>query len=163
MDVIDECKPALRVMKEIVSSLTFNREVALEYCGKAFIAATDVMEWLVQTHSLPLREAKIAVEKAVAYSELEGAETITPQALKRALREINKSVSFKDHDVVSCQIPQRVIRERAVEGAPSPQNLRSGLNRFKRSLKKQRGWLESRVTQIDQARKEIKKISKALT
>ena len=163
MDVIDECKPALKVMKEIISSLTFNRDVALEYCEKAFIAATDVMEWLVQTHSLPLREAKIAVEKAVAYSEQEGTEKINPQALKRALSEMKKSVSFNDRDVVSCQIPKRVIRERVVEGGPSPKTLGTGLNRFQRSLKKQRGWLENRINQIEQAQKEIKKISKALS
>ena len=163
MDVVDECKPALKVMKEIITSLTFNRDVALGYCDKAFIAATDVMEWLVQEHSLPLREAKVAVEKAVTYSEQEGAERIGPQALKRALGEMNKSVSFKGQDVVSCQVPERVIRKRVVEGGPSPQTLRTGLNRFKRSLKKQRGWLENRINQIEQARKEVKKIISSLS
>jgi argininosuccinate lyase len=163
MDVIDECKPALKVMKEIITSLTFNRDVALGYCEKAFIAATDVMEWLVQDHLLPLREAKIAVEKAVASSEQEGAERISPQALRRALGGMKKSVSFKDQDVVSCQMPKRVIQARVAEGGPSPQTLRTGLNRFKRALKKQRGWLENRINQIEQAQKEIKKITSSLS
>ena len=163
MDVIDECKPALKMMKEIITTLTFNREVARQYCEKGFIAATDVMEWLVQAHSLPLREAKVAVEKAVAYSEKEGAEKVTPQALRRALGGMKRAVSFKDQDVISCQVPERVIRERAVQGGPSPQTLRAGVNRFKRSLKKQRGWLENRMNQIAQAQKEVKKITGSLS
>jgi argininosuccinate lyase len=44
MDVVDECKPSLAVMRELIASLTFNREAALTYCKKAFIAATDVVE-----------------------------------------------------------------------------------------------------------------------
>ncbi len=163
MDVIDECKPSLKVMKEIITSLTFNREAALTCCERGFIAATDVMEWLVQTHSLPLREAKVAVEKAVAYSERGGSKTITPQALKRALGEMKRAVSFKDSDLSSCQKPKRVIQERVVPGGPSPQTMRTGLNRFKRALKKQRGWLEDRLNQIELAQKEVKKITKSLS
>ena len=163
MDVIDECKPALTVMKEIVTSLTFNRETALTLCERGFIAATDVLEWLVKTHSLPLREAKVAVEKAVAYSEKEGSETITPRALKRALGEMKRAVNFKDIEVISCQIPKRVIQQRVVPGGPSPQTMRAGLNRFKRALKKQRGWLEKRLNQIEHAQKEIKKITRSLS
>ena len=163
MDVIDEGKPGLKVMKEIITSLTFNREAALTCCERGFIAATDVLEWLVRTHSLPFREAKVAVEKAVAYSEKEGRETLTPQALKRALGEMKRAVSFKDSEVISCQIPKRVIQGRVVPGGPSPQTMRTGLNRFKRSLKKQRVWLESRLNQIEHAQKEVKKITKSLT
>jgi argininosuccinate lyase len=163
VDVIDECKPALKVMKDIITSLTFNREAALKCCEKGFIAATDVLEWLVKTHVLPLREAKVAVEKAVAYSEEEGSETITPRALKRSLREIQRTVSFKDRDVISCQKPKRVIQERVAAGGPSPQAMRAGLNRFKRALKKQREWLEKRFNQIEQAQKEVRKITRSLS
>jgi argininosuccinate lyase len=163
MDVIDECKPALKVMKGIITSLTCNREAALRSCEKGFIAATDVMEWLVQAHSLPLREAKMVVEKAVAYSEKDGSETITPQALKRALGEMKRALNFKDSDVISCQIPKRVIQGRVVPGGPSPQTVRTGVSSFKRALKKQRGWLENRLDQIEHAQKEVKKITKSLS
>jgi len=56
MDVIDECKPSLNVMKEIIISLKFDKKNAYRWCEKAFISATDVVEWLVQKHHLPFRD-----------------------------------------------------------------------------------------------------------
>lgn len=162
MDVVDECKPSLAVMKEIIKSLRFNKKVALECCNRGFITATDVVEWLVQKHHLPFREAKVVVEKAVAYSERKGNEKITSSALKQALKEMKIKVKIKEKDVEQCQIPERVIKERKTKGGPSPEALRGDIKQFQKVLQLHKEWLKEKMAQVSGAQAEVKKIVKSL-
>jgi argininosuccinate lyase len=166
MDVIDECKPALAVMEGIIASLSFNKEVAVRCCERAFITATDVVEWLVQKHSLPFREAKVVVEKAVVYSEQEGRERITFKALKRALREMKITVNCKEKDLMSCQMPERVLQARKARGGPAPEAapeaVRTEMKQFQQTIKQHTAWLKKKIDHAEQARREITKISTSL-
>jgi len=158
MDVIDECKPSVTVMKEIIKSLKFDKKAALECCEKAFITATDVVEWLVQEHSLPFREAKVVIEKAVRYSEKEGSEKITFRALKRVLKEMKIKIKIKERDVEVCQVPERILKGRKTRGGPSPDGLKSEIKQFQKVLKQHSNWLKGKLAQIEQAQAEVKKI-----
>jgi argininosuccinate lyase len=162
MDVVDECKPAPVVMEEIIASLSFNKEVALRCCERAFITATDVVEWLVQKHSLPFREAKVVVEKAVVYSEKEGSEKITFKALKCALSEMKISVSCKEKDLMSSQIPERAIQARKARGGPSPEAVRTEMKQFQLTIKQHTAWLKKKIDHAEQARREIARIITSL-
>ena len=159
MDVIDECKPSLNVMKEIIISLKFDKKAAYRWCEKAFISATDVAEWLVQKHHLPFREAKVTVEKAVKYSEREGTEKITFKALKQALSEMKIKVKIKEKEVLECQIPERVLKERKAKGGPSPEAVRGEIKQFKKVLQQYKEWLKEKVAQVEKAKAEVKKIA----
>jgi argininosuccinate lyase len=162
MDVIDECKPSLTVMKEIVKSLRFDKKTALRWCERAFITATDVVEWLVQKHSIPFREAKVVVEKAVKYSEREVNEKITFKALKQALKEMKIKVKIKERDVEECQVPERVLKERKTKGGPSPEVLKGEVAGFQKALKLHKEWLKLKVSQVERAQAEVRKIVKSL-
>jgi len=162
MDVIDECKPSLTVMEEIIKSLRFDKKAALEWCERAFITATDVVEWLVQKHHLPFRMAKVVVERAVKYSEKEGSEKITFKALKHALKEMKVKIKIKERDVEECQVPERILRGRKVKGGPSPDELKSEIKQFQKALKLHREWLKRKVDQVEHAQAEVKKIVKSL-
>jgi argininosuccinate lyase len=159
MDVIDECKPSLNVMKEIIISLKFDKKAAYRWCEKAFISATDVVEWLVQKHHLPFREAKVTVEKAVKYSEREGAEKITFKALKQALSEMKIKVKIKEKEVLECQVPERVLKERKAKGGPSPEAVRDEIKQFQKVLQQHKEWLKEKVAQVKKAQAEVKKIA----
>ena len=77
MDTLDECSAAPMIMAAILDTLSIDGERAKELCQRGFITATDLMEALVSEFAIPLREGKVLVEKAVKYSESEGAETVS--------------------------------------------------------------------------------------
>ena len=159
MDVIDECKPSLAIMKEIITSLKFDKKTAYRWCEMAFISATDVVEWLVQKHHLPFREAKVTVEKAVRYSEREGSEKITFKALKHALSEMKIKVKIKEKEVLECQIPERVLEGRKTKGGPSPETVKGEIKQFQKVLQQHKEWLKEKVAQVKKAQAEVKKIA----
>lgn len=65
MDVVDECLPAPFVMKGVLETLLVNKEVMAHWCTKGMIGATTVMEELIQKTHIPMRKAKVMVEKLV--------------------------------------------------------------------------------------------------
>jgi argininosuccinate lyase len=120
------------------------------------------VEWLVQKHSLPFREAKVVVEKAVVYSEKEGSEKITFKALKCALSEMKISVSCKEKDLMSSQIPERAIQARKARGGPSPEAVRTEMKQFQLTIKQHTAWLKKKIDHAEQARREIARIITSL-
>ena len=77
MDLIYECAEAPTIMASVLNTLTINQERAKELCQKGFITATDLMEALAHNFSLPLRQAKMVIERAVKYSESHTTETVS--------------------------------------------------------------------------------------
>ncbi len=86
MDLVDETLPALSVMADIVQLLQVNREEMEKQAQSEFVGATSLMEWMVRSYGVPLRKAKIVMEKAVKYSEEQGAREVTFGSLKKVLR-----------------------------------------------------------------------------
>jgi len=163
IDVIDECKPSLLVMKGIIETLKFDEKTARKRCEEAFITATDVVEWLAQKYHLPFREAKMVVEKAVKYSEREGSEKITFKALTRAMGELKIKVKVKEGDFKECQVAEHVLKERKTKGGPSPEAVKGEIKIFQKGLKQHREWVKEKCAQVKKARAEVKKMVKSLT
>lgn len=162
MDVVEECKPSLPIMKEIIASLTFNRKAALESCKRGFVAATDVVEWMVRKHSLPFRKAKMVVEKAVAYAEQQNSEIVTTGALKRALADMDINLTFKDRDLALCQKPERALQARKIKGGPSPAALMHEIDLLQKTMRDHALWLKRKRVHIEKARKEMEEIISSL-
>jgi argininosuccinate lyase len=80
-------------MAEILASIQVNGKRAAELCQKGFITSPDLVERLVAEWQVPFRLAKKAVERAVRYSEAEGADKISLSAFEQALKEEEISVS----------------------------------------------------------------------
>jgi len=112
MDLIDECLPVPPIMAEIVGSLRIHTDKLSTLCQKGFIAAPDILERLVQDGGLPFRQAKVAVEKAVKYSEAEGGEQISLSALKRSLQEEGISLKMEQRFIPMAQDPQVIVAGR---------------------------------------------------
>ena len=58
MDLVDESKPALSVMTDVIRLLQVNKTQMLKQAQEEFAGATSLMEWMVRHGSLPLRKAK---------------------------------------------------------------------------------------------------------
>jgi argininosuccinate lyase len=65
-DSVDTVSRSLAVMVELLSGLSFNREILGHATEKGFITATDLAEYLVRKN-IPFRQAHAIVGQAVAY------------------------------------------------------------------------------------------------
>jgi len=127
MDLIDECLPAPRLMSEIVASLQINQSEAAALCQRGFIAAPDLLERIVQEWGGPFRKAKVAVEKAVKYSEAAGADRVSFPSLQRALNEEGLNLKVNERSVRAAQEPKDIVRRRKAIGGTSPQGVQKNI------------------------------------
>ena len=65
MDLVNECLPAPVVLSGVLQTMTVNTKAMEHWCHQDFIGSTTVMEQMVQTQAIPMREAKVVVEKMV--------------------------------------------------------------------------------------------------
>src|SRR4030042_4646355 len=119
MDLVDESKPALSVMTDVIRLLQVNKTQMLKKAQEEFVGATPLMEWMVRHGSLPLRKAKMVLEKAVKYSEKEGKGKVSYQSLKRALGEMKIHIRITERNVEETQRTERILPQTFSIGTPS--------------------------------------------
>jgi len=110
-------------MSEILASLQINQKEMAALCQKRFIAAPDLLERIVQEWGVPFRKAKVAMEKAVKYSEAEGVEHISVSALKWALKEEGLGLRIDERSILAAQEPRDIVSRRKAIGGTSLQAL----------------------------------------
>ncbi len=153
MDIIDESKPSISVISDVLRLLQVNKEEMLKRAEEDFSGATSLMEWLVQSHSLSLRKAKMVVERAVKYSELEKGERVSFSALKRSLEEMDIELKLNEKDVEEVQRPERIIKELKSVGAPSHDRTLEIILLFKGSIRNGKDLLKKRIKKVAEARR----------
>jgi argininosuccinate lyase len=162
MDLVDESKPALSVMTDIIRLLQVNKTQMLKRAQEEFLGATPLMEWLVGYGSLPMRKAKMVVEKAVKYSEKEGREKVSYQSLKKALAEMKINIPVKEEDVNEIQRPERVMTQALSFGTPSEKRIKEGIASLRKKVQANGNWLIGKRRGIERAKALIFKMEKEL-
>lgn len=158
MDLVEETKPALMVMTDVIRLLQVNSSEMLKQAEAGFLGATPLMEWLATSFRLPLRRAKLVMEKAVKYSEKEGKEEVTYRSLKRALKEMKIDLPIAEQDVKRMQRPERVLSQSLAVGMPSARRVTENLRSLKRKMKQTREGLVLRRRRIEKAREQVGKM-----
>ncbi len=162
MDLIDECLPVPRVMAEIINSSGIHTEKMAALCRKGFIAAPDILERLVQAWGLSFRQAKGAVEKAVKYSEAEGAEQISFSALERSLQEEGLSLKIEERFIALAQDPELIVSRRKAIGGSSLEALGIHIKGLRQSLRASSRWLAQKRTQEEKAKTYLREMERDL-
>jgi len=152
MDLVEESRPALPVMSEVIQLLDVNRAQMFEQTHKEFVGATPLMEWMVRSFSLPLRKAKMVVEKAVKYSEREGKEEVSYRGLKRALDEMKIDLSITEKDVKRLQRPEEILSQALSIGTPSEKRVRENIASLRQRMKEHRAWLVRKRREIEKGK-----------
>lgn len=163
MDLVDESKPALSVMADVIRLLQVNKPEMLKQAGEEFAGATSLMEWMVRHGSLPMRKAKMVVEKAVKYSEKEGKGKISFQSLKRALAEMKVRISIKEKEVEEIQRPERVLSLTLSIGTPSAKRVKENITSFHKKVQANKDWLIYKRKGIEKAKALILRMEKGLS
>jgi hypothetical protein len=120
------------------------------------------MEWMVRKGSLPMRKAKIVVEKAVKYSEKEGKGKVSYQSLKKALTEMKVNIPITERDVEEMQRPERILAETPSLGTPSEKGIRENIVSLKGWIQFDKNWLIFNRKKIERAKMLIFKMEKQL-
>ncbi len=162
MDLVEESKPALSVMTQVIRLLQVHKAEMLKKAEKGFAGATLLMEWLVTSFQLPLRKAKLAMEKAVKYSEREGKEEVSFQGLKKALSEMKIHLPVTEQDIRMIQKPDKIFSQYLATGTPSAQGAKENLLSLRKKVKNSRIWLSLRKREIDKAMGVMNKMEKQI-
>jgi argininosuccinate lyase len=163
MDLVDESKPALSVMTDVIRLLQVNKTQMLKQAQEEFLGATTLMEWLIRHGPLPMRKAKMVMERAVKYSEKEGRKKVTYQSLKKALTEMKVNISIKEKDVEKIQRPERVLTETPSMGTPSEKRVKENIASLQKKIQANKGWLIHKRMGIEKAKAFIFKMEKQLS
>jgi argininosuccinate lyase len=141
MDLVDESKPALPVMTEVIRLLQVNKTQMLQQAQEGFAGATSLMEWMVRQGSLPLRKAKMVVERAVKYSEKEGKRKVSYQSLKKALTEMKVHFSITEENVEEMQRPEKILAQTPSMGTPSAKRVKENIRSLQKKIRVNRDWV----------------------
>jgi argininosuccinate lyase len=162
MDLVEESKPTLSVMTEIIRLLRVNEAQMFEQARKEFAGATSLMEWMVRHGSLPLRKAKMVMEKAVKYSEREGREEVSYGSLKKALEEMKIRIQITEQDVKKIQKPERILAQLRSIGTPSAKAIRRNMAWLQGWMTFDKHWLILNRRKIEKAKGLVSRMEKAL-
>jgi argininosuccinate lyase len=162
MDLMDESKPALFVMGEVIRLLQVNQTQMLKQAEEGFAGATSLMEWMVRKGSLPLRKAKMVMERAVKYSEKEGKGKVSSQSLKKALAEMRVHLLIKDKDVEEMQRPEKILAQPLSIGTPSEKRVKENIGSLQKRVRIDRDWLIHKRKGIEKAKALIFHMEKQL-
>jgi argininosuccinate lyase len=162
MDLVDESKPTLSVMTEIIRLLQVNKTQMLKQAQEEFAGATSLMEWLIRYGPLPMRKAKMVMEKAVKYSEKEGKGKVSYQSLKKALAEMKVNIAIKEQDVEEMQRPEKILAQISSIGTPSERRVRENIASLQKKVQIKRDWLIDKRKGIEKAKALIFRMEKQL-
>jgi len=162
MDLVDESKPALSVMTDVIRLLQVNEAQMLTQAEEEFAGATSLMEWMVRLGPLPMRKAKMAVERAVKYSEEEGEGKISFESLKKALAEMKINIPVNEEDVEEMQRPERILAQAQSVGTPSDKRVKENIASLQKKVKGHKDWLIHKRMGIEKAKALIFKTEKQL-
>ena len=103
MDLIRECVPTPQILQELIESTETHAEQMEQWCHRNFIGATTLMEQLCKSYKIPMRVAKIIVEKAIKNSE--NKHKIDYNTLINACNEQHISCPVTKEEVMKWQDP----------------------------------------------------------
>jgi len=162
MDLVDESKPCLSIMIDIVRLLQVNPPQMLKLAQEEFLGATPLMEWLVGYGNLPMRKAKMVAERAVKYSEQEGKEKVSLQSLKKALAEMKIHIAVRGEDVNEIQRPDRVTSQDLSFGTPSGKRIKEEIVLLRNKIRANKTWLIGKRRGIERSKALLFKLEKEL-
>jgi argininosuccinate lyase len=128
-DSVDTLTAALEVFAAMVPKMKINRERMKEAATDPSLLATDLAEYLVEK-GMPFRKAHETVGRLVA--EAMGKETSLSAI---PLSKLKKLSQLFDTDVAKIFDVRRSLSARRAIGAPSPENVKAQIKRWRKQLR----------------------------
>jgi len=132
----------------------------LQQAQEEFVGATPLMEWMVRHGSLPLRKAKMVLEKAVKYSEKEGKGKVSYPSLKKALTEMKVHLSITEKAVEEMQRPENILAQTPSIGTPSEKRMKENIGSLQKKVRMNKNWLIHQRKGIEKSKTLMLKMEK---
>jgi len=139
MDLVSECESAPAVLSGVILTMSVNTAVMESWCHKGFIGATTLMEQLTSEFHLPMRQAKVIVEKAVKASV--GQDIVTYPTVCQALADEGVTITVTEAQVSAWQDPTTIISLTKSFGGPGKNSMKTSLRKLKKKLTSHKAWL----------------------
>ena len=140
MDLVNECKFAPHILNGVVKTMTINQETMEKWSHKGFIGSTTLLEQIVTNYNIPLRQAKVVVEKAVKYSQAE--DKVNYAALYKALKEEKIDMKITRVQVRHWQDPKTILDLTKSFGGPGIEAQKQAHEILNHDLTKLKQWLK---------------------
>jgi len=127
-DSVDTVSQSLAVMIELLSGLSFNREILGNASKKGFMTATDLAEYLVRKN-IPFRQAHAIVGQAVAYC-ITNAKELTDLSFK----ELQKFSDTIAEDVFEVLGAEGSVNSRTTSGGTASTSVLKALEKAEADL-----------------------------
>ena len=127
-DSIDTISLAMQVFTEMISGMDVNAPKTAAAASDPMLLATDLADYLVN-HGVPFRQAHEVIGKLVAYSIEEN----RPFG-ELTVEEFQRFSPAFEPDVKACLNLETAMQARQGIGAPSPQNVKAQLARWRAAL-----------------------------
>ena len=141
-DLVRECILAPGIVRGVIKTLELDRGKMEEWCEKAFIGTTTLLEQMAFHYKLPFRKTKVIIEKAVKYSE--DRNKVTFESVKKALAEEEVEIPIRVQQVAQWQDPRVILKLTKSFGGPSPTNIKKSIKILEKDAKKLSLWLEKK-------------------
>ena len=162
MDLVEETVPALPVMADIFRLLEVNQDQMAREAQSEFVGATSLMEWMVRSCGVPLRRAKRIMERAVRYSEEEGAAEVTYRSLQKVLREEKVEIPVTPTAVKQVQQPREILAHARSVGMASEKRVKEHLASLRIRMKKARHWLDQERKGMEKAKELVLRMERTI-
>jgi len=156
---------ALRLMTEVVGTLTVHAEVMAAKAGAYWSTASHLADELVRRFDLPFRTAHHIVGRFVKDSIDSGRAPATATAgpLGAAARAYGAgSVVLSDREVREILDARRFVDSRATEGSVNPVRVRAHADALEATLGRHAAWLEEATSRVRAAIAELERCARAL-
>ncbi|MFO0996022.1 MAG: argininosuccinate lyase [Alphaproteobacteria bacterium] len=156
---------SLRLMTEVVSSLTVHAKVMAAKAGAFWSTASHLADELVRRFDLPFRTAHHVVGRFVKESIDAGLtpETATADALAAAARAQGAAgISLSNAELREILNARAFVESRATEGSVNPAQVRSHADQLEGRLGEHAAWLDDQSARIRTALAELERRARAL-
>ncbi|WP_353662930.1 argininosuccinate lyase [Hydrogenimonas sp. SS33] len=132
-DSVETAEISLTILKEVIATMTINREKMEEACKIGHLSATDLADYLVEKCGIPFREAHFITGRAVALAEQKGVDL--SELGYEDLHQIDERIG---PDVTEYLSIRHSMNARRSEGGTSTETTKAQIETMQQWLKKQK-------------------------
>ncbi len=160
MDLLRECQTAPVVLAGLLGSMKVHAGVMTQWSQRGFIGAATLMEQLVSLHAIPMRIAKVIVEKGVKYSA--GHDLVVFDALVRALAEEGYKLPITKSEVQRFQDPNIIISLTKSYGSAGKKSMKGSLKMLRKKISSHKNWLIAKEKEKDEAKRRLNEMIESI-
>jgi len=160
MDLISECELAPVVLREVIGTLSVNKETMKSLASVGFLNAVDVADHITRELKLPFRQSYNIVAEAVKLSDAEG--EITLSAINNALENAGIDEALDKETLEQLNLPECNVKLKNHIGGPAPEAVSRVIESLSAKLGKHQEWLDGTSGRLQKAREELDKIRNEL-